>query len=86
METQKIAKQMIDFQRTMFNNTCNAVTVIQDNSESMMNGYLKQFPWLTDEARKPLNDSMTFFKESKNNYQKIVDEGFQNLTKMIDKK
>ena len=86
METQKIAKQMIDFQRTMFNNTYNAVTVIQDNSESMMNGYLKQFPWLTDEARKPLNDSMTFFKESKNNYQKIVDEGFQNLTKMIDKK
>lgn len=86
METQKIAKQMIGFHRMMFNNACNAVTVIQDNSESMMNGYLKQFPWLTDDARKPLNDSITFFKESKNNYQKIVDEGFQNLTKMIDNK
>lgn len=86
METQKIAKQVIGFQRTMFNNTCNAISVMQDNSESMMNSFLKQFPWLTDDARKPLNESISFIKESKNNYQKMVDEGFQNLAEMIDKK
>lgn len=86
MEIQQITKQMIGFRRMMFNNTCNAFNVIQDNSTSMMNGFLKQFPWITEDARKPLNDSMTFFKHTRNNYQKMVDEGYNYLEKMIDTK
>lgn len=86
MELQKIAKQMIGFRRMMFNNTCSAFNVIQNNSESMMNGFLKQFPWITDEARRPLNDSMTFMKESRNHYQKICDEGYKYMEKMINTK
>lgn len=86
MELQKIARQMIGFRRMMFNNTCSAINVVQDNSESMMNGFLKQFPWITDEARKPLNDSMAFFRESRNHYQKICDEGYKYMEKMINTK
>lgn len=84
MEAETIAKQIIGFHRTMFNNTCNAITVMQDSSESMMNGFLKQFPWITDDARKPLNDSISFMKESNKNYQKMVNEGFQHLAGMTE--
>ena len=77
---------MIGFQRTIFNNTCNAIAVMQDNSENMMNGFLKQFPWVTNDSKKPLNDSISFFKESRSNYQKMIDQGFQNLAEMIDHK
>ncbi len=86
MELQKIAKQMIGFRRMMFNNTCSAINVIQDNSESMMNGFLKQFPWITDEARKPFNDSIAFLRESRNHYQKICDEGYKYMERMINTK
>lgn len=77
---------MIGFQRTIFNNTCNAIAVMQDNSENMLNGFLKQFPWFTNDSKTPLNDSISFFKESRNNYQKMIDQGFQNLAEMIDHK
>lgn len=86
MEIQKIAKQMIGFRRMMFNNTCSAIDVIQDNSESMMNGFLKQFPWITDEARRPLNDSLALFKESRNHYQKMCDEGFKYMERIMNPK
>lgn len=86
MEAPKIAKQMIGFQRAMFNNTFNAINIIQTNSENMMNSFFKQFPWMTDETRKPLNDSVVFLKESNSSIQKLVDEGLNNFEKMIDNK
>lgn len=86
MEIQKLTKQMIGFRRMMFNNTCSAFNAVQDNSESMMNAFLRQFPWITDDARKPLQDSMAFYRESRNHYQKLVDEGYKYAEKMINTK
>lgn len=86
MEMQRFTKQMIGFRRMMFNNTCSAINVIQDSSESMMNGFLKQFPWITDDARKPISDSLAFLKESRNHYQKICDEGYKYMEKAMNPK
>lgn len=86
MEAQNFAKQIIGFRRMMFNNTCSAINVFQDNSQSMMNGFLKQFPWITDEARRPLNESMNLIKESRNHYQKLCDEGYKYMEKMMNSK
>lgn len=86
METPKAAKQVIGFQKTLFDNTFNAVIVMQDNSENMMNGFLKQFPWVTEEAKKPLNDSITFIKRARDDYKKSVDQGFDKLEELINGK
>lgn len=86
METPKIAKQVIGFQKTMFDNTYNAITVMQDNTENMMTGFLKQFPWVTEEVTKPLNDSITFTKKARDDYKKIVDQGFDKFTELVNDK
>ena len=54
MEPIKIARQMIDFQKTLFDNTYNVVTTMQDNSENMVNGFLNQCTWVTEEAKEAL--------------------------------
>ncbi len=86
METPKIAKQMIGFQKTLFENTYNAVTVMQDNSEQMLNGFIKQFPWVTEEAKKPLNESIAFIKKARDDYKKAVEQGFDKLEELVDTK
>ncbi len=72
---------MVGFQKALFDNTYTVLTVVQDFSESMMNGFLKQFPWITDEVKKPLADSVTFCKTARNDYKKIVDESFDSWEK-----
>jgi hypothetical protein len=86
MEPNKFAKQMVSYQRILFDNTYNAATVVQDNTENLINACLKQFPWLTEEARKPFNDSFTFMKSAREDYKKTVDQGFDNFEEFIDKK
>jgi hypothetical protein len=85
MESQKFAKQMIDFQKTLFDNTCNAVIVMQDHSENILNGYIKQFPWITEDVRKPLNDSLALCKGARDNYKNAVNQGFDNFANTIDR-
>jgi len=84
METSKIAKQMIEYQRTLFENTYKVMTVIQDYSGNMIQGYLKQFPWMTEDSRKPLVDSFEFLKTARNDYKKAIDQGFDRWEKQAD--
>lgn len=85
MESTKITLKIFEIQRTMFNNTCDAMTILQENSENMMNVYLRQCPW-TDKSRKPLNGSMAIFKESTKTYQEFVDDCFQQFENAMDDK
>lgn len=84
METTKITKQMIGFQKALFDNTYSAMSVMQDYSENMTIGFLKQFPWVTEESRKPLDDSMEFFKTARRDYKKAVDQGYAKLVELTD--
>lgn len=84
MEPIKIAKQMIGLQRTLFDNTYNAVTAMQDNSENMINGFFNQFTWVTEEAKKPFNDSVTFIKKAREDQRKTIDQGFEKIAELVD--
>lgn len=82
METAKLTKQMIDFQKAAFDNTYAGLTVFQDYTENMTNGFLKQFPWVTEEGKKPIQNSFELMKKSREDYKKMIDQGFDKLAEM----
>lgn len=86
MEQMKITKQMIGFQKTLFDSTYNVITAMQDNSENMMNGFFKQCTWITEEVKKPFNDSVAFTKKAREDYRKNIDQGFDKLAELFDNK
>ena len=61
MEIQGIAKQMIDLQKAVFNNYYYDFSIIQDYSQNILRGYMRQFPWDADINLKPFDDSFDFF-------------------------
>lgn len=83
MELPNVTKQMIGFQRTIFDNTFTLASAMQDSTGNLLHGFLNQFPWITEENRKPLNDSFEFFKSARNDYKKIVDQGFTSWEEQI---
>jgi hypothetical protein len=84
METANMTKQMIDFNKAVFDNTFNGIAFMQDYSENMMDGFMRQFPWVTEQNQKPLKDSMEFIKKARTDYKNVVDQGFDQLEEMIN--
>ncbi len=84
MEAAKIAKQVIGFQKTFFDNTYNAMVILQDQSENIFNGFLNQFPWITKDSKKTWNDTLQFTKKARDDFKKAVDDGYLRMEELYE--
>ncbi len=79
METSAMAKQMIDFQKTIFENSYTALNTVLDQTEQMSTNFLNQMPWVTEDGKKAVQESVKFYKKARENFKKAVDEGFLRM-------
>ena len=79
MDSVKIAKQMIDFQKTTFDNTFNAMVLLQEQAEGMANTLLDQATWMPEEGKKAINDWVGAYKKGREDFKKGVDETFKRV-------
>ena len=86
MESGKIVQQMIKFQRTLFENSYKAICMIQDQTEQMVSGMWSMFPWLPDESRKVLDQTIRSTKNAREDFKKIVDDGFDKIEETFVRK
>lgn len=85
MEPLQIAKQMIDFNKSSFDNTFTAMMLLQEQSEKMVSSFLSQANWLPEEARKTLDEWLASYKKGRDDFKKIVDESFQKVEEYFAK-
>ena len=81
MET--YAKQMIDLQKTTFDKTFDTIVKLQDQAEKMTFDVIGQMPWVTEEGRKALDDSVKMFKNAREDYKKVVADGFDRMEQVF---
>ncbi len=86
METTQFAKQALGFQKTMLDNSFNAMIMVQDQTEKMVNGYLDQLPWVTAEGKKSLQTSVDMTKKARDDFKKAVDESFSKIEDLLEEK
>lgn len=86
METAKFAKQTLGFQKTIFDNSFNAMVMIQDQTEKMVNSYLDQLPWVTDDGKKSLKTSVDMVKKSRDDFKNAVEDGYHKIEELIEEK
>lgn len=79
MEQKQMVKQMIDFNKTTFENTFNAITMLQDQAEKMANMFLQQATGIPEEGKKVLNEWTAAFKKGRDDFKKGVDENFKKV-------
>ncbi len=70
------AKQMLDFNRSAFDNTFGAMCVFQEQSEKMMNTWIEQADWIPGEGKKAIADMAAMFTKGYSEFKKAVDENF----------
>ena len=79
MDSAKIAKQMIDFQKTMFDNTYHAMVLVQEQTERMASTLMDQATWLPAEGRNAIKNWVDAFKKGREDFKKGVDENFKRV-------
>jgi polyhydroxyalkanoate synthesis regulator phasin len=80
MDQKQIAKQMMEFNKTAFDNTFNAMTALQDQTEKLVFRFLEKAPWFPEEGKKAVNDWVNAYKKGREDFKKTTDESYKKLT------
>ncbi len=81
----EMIKQVIEFNRTAFESTFKAMSMVQDQTEEMLLAYMEKSPWIPSEGKKVLMEWLEKCKKSREEYKKIVDDGFKRMENIFSK-
>lgn len=79
MDQKQVLKQMVEFNKTTFDNSFSAMVMLQEQTEKMVNTFLQQATWLPEEGKKVLNEWVKTYKKGRDDYKKLVDQSFKKV-------
>jgi hypothetical protein len=79
MEPKQVAKQMIDFSKTAFDNSFEAMAVLQDQTEKMVNAIIEQNTLMPEDGKKAVSDWIKSYKKGRNDLKVAADESFKKV-------
>jgi len=79
MEPKQMAKQMVDFNKTAFDNSFEAMSVIQDQTEKMVSSMMEQTSFFPEEGKKLVNDWIKTYKKGREEFKAAADENFKKV-------
>ena len=85
MDQKDVFRQMVSFNKQTFENTFNALVVLQDQSEALFNGMLDRATWVPEDGKKAVGDWAKSYKKNREEFRKSVNDGFKKLEDFINK-
>lgn len=79
MDQKKMMKQLLDLNRTAFNNSYNAMVLLQDQIERVAQTTLARSSWLPEEGRNALNDWTNTYKAGRDSFKAYIDDSYEKL-------
>jgi gamma-glutamyl:cysteine ligase YbdK (ATP-grasp superfamily) len=81
MDQKQILKQMIEFNQTTFNNTFQAMALLQEQFERVAQTAIDQANWLPAEGRKAIENWVEAYKTGRDQYKSYVDDSYKKVEK-----
>jgi hypothetical protein len=79
MNNKVILKQVVQFNKTVFDNAFKAMNLAQEQGEKMLNALLDQATWLPEEGKKTITDWMKAYKKGVDDFKKALDEQYKKV-------
>ena len=79
MDQKQIARQMIQFNKTAFDNSFNAMTMVYEQNEKMVNAFLEQATWLPENGRQAITDWIKAYQKGSADFKKMVDDNYKKV-------
>ena len=85
MDQKQIAKQMIDFNKTTFDNTFNAMTILQDQTEKLVFRFLEKAQWFPEKGKEVINEWVKAYKKGREDFKAAADDNYKKVTDYFSK-
>ena len=79
MDQKQIALQMIQFNKTAFDNSFSAMNMVYEQNEKIVGTFLQQATWIPEEGRKAIENWMQSYKKGCEDFKKLADENYQKV-------
>lgn len=79
MENKVIAKQIIDFHKSTFDNTFNSLSILQQQTEKMVQTFVQQATWLPAEGKAAINEWVTIYNKGRNGFKEAADNNYKKV-------
>lgn len=79
MDPKQIAKQMVDFNKTAFDNSFETMSVIQDQAEKMFTATMEQTSFFPEEGKKLIYEWIKNYKKGRDDFKATADENFKKV-------
>jgi hypothetical protein len=79
MDPKQIAKQMVDFNKTAFDNSFEAMSALQDQAEKMFTATMEQTSFFPAEGKKLINEWIRTYKKGREDFKAAADENFKKV-------
>lgn len=79
MEQNQIIKQMIQFNKNVFETTFNSMAMLQDQMEKTTDMLLGQATWLPAEGKKVVEEWLKAYRKGRENFRNTADESFKKV-------
>ena len=86
MDQRALFKQMVDFNKSAFDNAFKITVLLQKQTEKMNSQLLDQAAWLPEDGKKAVKEWTQAVKKGMDDYKKVIDQGFVNLQKLFPEK
>ena len=86
MEQQQIIKEMMEFNKSAFDNTFSAISTIQDQSERMLTSFMDKATWLPTEGKKAITDWVSANKKGRDTFKAATDAKYEEVANYFLKK
>lgn len=84
IDNKQIAKQMIQFNKTVLDNSFSAMTMVAEQNEKMMEAFFGQAAWLPEEGKNAINAWISAYRNGCQDFKKMVDESFAKVETYFD--
>jgi uncharacterized coiled-coil DUF342 family protein len=85
MDTRQIPKQMIEFNKTTFDHTFEAIIALQDQTEKFASSFIEKAAWLPEESRKAINEWIKVYKKGRDDFKCYADDNYEKMVNYFAK-
>ena len=84
MDQKQIARQMTQFNKTAFDNSYKAMSMLYEQNEKVADVFMDQASWIPEDSKKAVKDWMQTYKNGCEDFKKMVDDNFTKTESYFD--
>jgi hypothetical protein len=86
MQPKDMLKQMIDFNKSAYENAFKNMNMLQEQMEKVITLYIDQSSGMSEEGKKAAKEWTSMYKKGYDDFKKLVDDNFKKMETFFQEK